>query len=53
VVKIKPKESCAMQISLECTKYRGFPEINRNKEAGRGMPDNFEKLPVNSEICLQ
>ena len=33
-----------MKISLEYTKYRGFHEINRYKEAGRRMPDNFENL---------
>jgi len=51
LVKINPKESYAMEVSLKHTKYRGFYEINRNKEVGRRMPDNFETLPVNSVIC--
>jgi hypothetical protein len=45
LVKIKPEESYAMDNSLEYTKYRGFHEINRYKEAGRRMPGNFENLP--------
>jgi hypothetical protein len=53
VVKIKPEESYAMEISGEHTKYRGFHEINRYKEAGCRMSDKFENLPVDSEICLQ
>lgn len=52
-ITIKPEESYALKISVEHTKYRGFHEINRYKEVGRRMPDNFETLPVNSVICLQ
>jgi hypothetical protein len=53
LVQIKLEESYAMEISLKHTKYRGFHEINRYKEVGRRMPDNFETLAVNSVICLQ
>jgi hypothetical protein len=41
-----------MEISVEPTKYRGFYEINRYKEAGRRMPSLFMRLSSVQELSL-